>query len=101
MDAQVAPGLSRDLVRAATMLAASAAQQTTARNPAAARRLLAAALNTADELETLLAISAGLELLGARGPSLTADVRQIRDLLRAARRRHQQGVADTMGGSAA
>lgn len=101
IDAEVAPGLSGDLVRAATMIALSSAQQATARHPAAARRLLAAALGAAEELETLLAMAIGLELLGARGPKLTAEVRQIRDLLRAARRRHQLGAADSMGGSAA
>lgn len=101
MDPQVAPGLASDLVRAATLIAVSAAQQATARHPAAVRRLLNAALSAADDLETLLAMAVGLELLGARGPKLTAEVRQIRDVLRAARRRHQHGATNTMGGSAA
>jgi hypothetical protein len=97
MDAQVAPGLSGDLMRAATLLAVSAAQLASTRNG----RLLSAALGATDELETLLVMAAALELLGARGPSLTAEVRGIRELLRAARRRHQQGAQDAMGGSAA
>jgi four helix bundle protein len=101
IDAQVAPSLSGDLVRAATVIAFSAAQQATSRHPAAARRLLAAALGAAEELETLLAMAVGLELLGARGLKLTEEVRQIRVLLRAAGRRHQQGTAGPVGGSAA
>jgi four helix bundle protein len=101
IDAQVAPGLAADLVRAATVIAFSAARQATAAHPAAIRRLLAAALSAADELDTLLAMAMGLELLGARGPRLTQEVRQIRDLLRAARRRHQLGAADPAGDSAA
>jgi hypothetical protein len=101
IDPEVAPGLPGDLVRAATVIALSAAQQSVSRHPATARRLLAAALSAADQLETLLAMAIGLELLGARGPRLTAEVRQIRVMLRAARQRHQRADSETIDGSAA
>jgi len=87
MDARTAPGLGADLVRASKRIAASLSDGSGPIHDAAVRRLLATAFASADELETLLAIAIGLEMLGPRGPRLVREVRDIRGILTDLQRR--------------
>ena len=97
MDARTAPGLGADLVRASTRIAASLSDSSGPIHHAAFRRRLATAFASVDELETLLAIAVGLEMLGPRGPRLVREVRDIRGILIDLQRRLRQDA----GGHAA
>ena len=79
IDRRTAPELGAELVRAAGVVVASLTFDASAPGPAVARRMATAASAIA-ELETLLAMAVGLEVLGARGPRLVHELGKIRQL---------------------
>jgi len=85
IDRRTAPDLGADLVRTVSLIVASL--NTEATSPATLARRLATATATLAELQTLLAMAIGLEVLGVRGPRIADQLGQLRQLLSDLRRR--------------
>lgn len=85
IDRRTAPDLGADLVRTAGILVASLNSE--APSPATLARRLATAAAALAELQTLMAMAVGLEVLGVRGPRIADQLRQLRGLLANLRRR--------------